>query len=105
MSTIPNHPPEGSLIKTEDHPHIYLVENGARRWIPDPETFEKKGYNWHAVHVLPDDELKTIPLANRSRQKTISELILHRLSVATSLLPSGSIAATNQGRTGGDQTR
>jgi hypothetical protein len=35
--------------------------NGARRWIPDPATFESLGLDWAAVQVISDQELAAIP--------------------------------------------
>ena len=56
------------LLKCADSPHIYALENGAKRWIVDIETFEAEGYVWERdiklttcedIRSLPDGE--TIP--------------------------------------------
>ena len=39
---------DGKLIKGSDT-RVYLVTACTRRWIPDPETFEKMGLSWGAI--------------------------------------------------------
>jgi hypothetical protein len=56
------------LLKCSDSPHVYLLENGAKRWMVDIPTFEAEGFVWErdiknttceALRSLPDGE--TIP--------------------------------------------
>lgn len=56
------------LLKCNDSPHVYRLENGAKRWIVDIPTFVAESYVWErdikrttceALRSLPDGE--TIP--------------------------------------------
>ncbi|MFG3438826.1 thiol-activated cytolysin family protein [Nonomuraea sp. NPDC047897] len=48
----------GTLVKGESSPHIYLVEDGRRRLVPDDVTFTRLGRGgYEAVRVLPDRQL------------------------------------------------
>lgn len=51
---------EGDLVKGSD-PAIYLIERGQRRHIPDPQTFDRMGFNWGSVRTLGDSRLNAIP--------------------------------------------
>ncbi|MEG4087259.1 hypothetical protein, partial [Microcoleus sp. POL10_C6] len=55
---------EGALIKGS-RPEIYVMESGKRRSIPDPATFEARGYKWDAVIIISDSDLANIPLGLR----------------------------------------
>ncbi|MEI2692115.1 MAG: hypothetical protein V9H69_21380 [Anaerolineae bacterium] len=37
------------LLKCSSSPHIYLLENGEKRWVRDIATFEAQGYRWNDV--------------------------------------------------------
>lgn len=63
---IPAGPPfpsraDGTLIKGSDQA-VYVMMSGRRCHIPDPDTFNAKGYNWGAVQQVDDDDLNAIPL-------------------------------------------
>lgn len=49
------------LLKCGSNPHIYLLENGEKRWIKDIDTFESRGYVWREVGFVPCDALRTLP--------------------------------------------
>jgi hypothetical protein len=49
------------LLKCEDSPHIYALENGQKRWIKDPPTFEAEGYVWEDIKSVPCDYLRSLP--------------------------------------------
>jgi hypothetical protein len=53
--------PSPILLKCEGSPHIYLLQNGEKRWIEDIETFRDRGYVWRDVHTLPCDDLRAVP--------------------------------------------
>lgn len=40
--------PNGSLLKG-DGPEVYLIEAGKKRWIPNPQIFEAKGFQWKSI--------------------------------------------------------
>ncbi len=56
------HYPDGNLLTAAPSPAVYVMENGARRWIPDPQTFDARGYDWAAVRHLSEPEINSIPL-------------------------------------------
>jgi len=49
------------LLKCNDSPHIYLLEDGQKRWIKDIPTFEARGYQWSDVHFTGCDDLRAVP--------------------------------------------
>lgn len=53
--------PDGSLIRANGAPEIYVIAQGQRRWIPDPVTFDIDGYNWNAVLILDAATVNAIP--------------------------------------------
>jgi hypothetical protein len=42
-------------------PHIYLLDQGKKRWIQDIDTFEDRGYIWRDVEFVRCDDLRSIP--------------------------------------------
>lgn len=51
--------PNGSLIKA-DAPEVYLIEAGKKRWIPNPQIFEAKGFRWERIIKVNDYTLRAI---------------------------------------------
>jgi len=52
---------DGALLVTGSGPHIYLLNDGEKRWIVDPTTFDKFGFDWTKVHTYPDVLINAIP--------------------------------------------
>jgi hypothetical protein len=53
--------PAPVLLKCAASPHIYLIEQGEKRWIDTIETFNQRGYVWRDVSFVPCDDLRSIP--------------------------------------------
>lgn len=53
--------PAPILLKCISSPHIYLLENGEKRWINSIDTFEDRGYTWQDVHFIGCNALRDIP--------------------------------------------
>lgn len=49
------------LLKCSSSPHIYLLENGEKRWVRDIATFEAQGYRWNDVQFVPCSDLRAVP--------------------------------------------
>jgi len=49
------------ILKCSASPHIYLLEQGEKRWIDTIATFEDRGYIWRDVHSVSCDDLRSIP--------------------------------------------
>ncbi len=47
---------EGDLIKYENDPKVYLVENNKKRWITSGDVFNTKGYSWSQIRILASTE-------------------------------------------------
>lgn len=43
---------DGTLIKKDLDPRVYVISNGQRRLIPDGATFDKLGYNWAQIKTV-----------------------------------------------------
>jgi hypothetical protein len=53
--------PNGSLRKEDSKPKVYLIENGAKRWVTSPQVLAQIGKTWADVRVVPDGGLNGIP--------------------------------------------
>lgn len=49
------------LVKCSDSPHIYLLEDGQKRWIETIETFNDRGYLWRDVNFIDCEDLRAVP--------------------------------------------
>jgi hypothetical protein len=54
-------PPDGTLMREQSHPEIYVFYGAAKFWIPSPAEFNALGYNWANVQVVPDGTLQNYP--------------------------------------------
>jgi hypothetical protein len=52
--------PPPILLKCSS-PHIYLLDQGKKRWIDNIETFNRRGYVWGDVQFVPCADLRSIP--------------------------------------------
>ena len=41
--------PDGSLIRLQGKTQTYVIQGGRKCYIPDPETFQSRGYSWNQV--------------------------------------------------------
>jgi hypothetical protein len=53
--------PTPILLKCSGSPHIYLLDQGEKRWIENIETFNDRGYVWRDVRFITCDDLRSIP--------------------------------------------
>jgi len=53
--------PDPILLKCVGSPHIYLLDDGEKRWIDTIATFTERGYVWGDVRFVPCDELRSLP--------------------------------------------
>jgi hypothetical protein len=49
------------LLKCAKSPHIYLIDNGQKRWIDTIATFNDRGYAWRDVTFVSCADLRSIP--------------------------------------------
>jgi hypothetical protein len=49
------------LLKCSSSPHIYLLEDGQKRWVQDIATFEAQGYRWNDVQFVVCADLRAVP--------------------------------------------
>ncbi len=54
-------PPIHVLLKCNDSPHIYRLENQQKRWIKDIGTFLDEGHVWDDVRFVSCEYLRKIP--------------------------------------------
>lgn len=52
--------PNPVLLKCSASPHIYLLEDGQKRWIDSIETFNGRGYVWRDVQFVPCEDLRQV---------------------------------------------
>ena len=48
------------LLKCPTSPHIYLLDDGEKRWVQDIPTFEAEGFVWGDVALIQCDDLRRI---------------------------------------------
>jgi hypothetical protein len=53
--------PEPILLKCNTSPHIYLLEDGQKRWIDTIATFTDRGYRWADVRFVTCNDLQAVP--------------------------------------------
>ena len=53
--------PDPILLKCTGSPHIYLIEDGQKRWIDTIQTFNDRGYLWRDVYFVPCADLRSVP--------------------------------------------
>jgi hypothetical protein len=53
--------PEGCLRKEDSKPKVYLIENGAKRWVTSPNALFALGKTWADVRSVPDGALAGVP--------------------------------------------
>ena len=49
------------LYKCSASPHIYAFEDGKKRWIKDPPTFEAEGFIWEEIAFISCTRLRNMP--------------------------------------------
>ncbi len=49
------------LLDCPASPHIYLLDDGAKRWIKDILTFHEQGFQWGQVHEVSCSSLRSLP--------------------------------------------
>jgi hypothetical protein len=52
---------EPILLKCPNSLHVYLLQQGQKRWIKDIPTFEAEGYRWDDVRYIPCADLQLLP--------------------------------------------
>lgn len=55
---------DGDLVKGSG-PEVYVIEHGAKRWIPNPDIFQKLFYDWKKILVVSNSVLSGIPPGNK----------------------------------------
>jgi hypothetical protein len=53
--------PDPILLKCQQSPHIYLLDDGQKRWIEDIETFNTQGFLWRDINFVNCINLLNIP--------------------------------------------
>ncbi|MBS3918672.1 MAG: hypothetical protein KG012_07265 [Deltaproteobacteria bacterium] len=52
--------PDGTLIRLKGKPQTYVIQGGRKSYIPDPETFQSRGYSWDQVKEVDQTTLDSI---------------------------------------------
>jgi hypothetical protein len=55
-------PREGTLLKELSSPAVYVMHGGELRGIPSAEEFERRGFSWDLIGVVPDGALAALPV-------------------------------------------
>jgi hypothetical protein len=49
-----------TLVQVPGQAEVDQLQNGQRRWIPDPETFNCMGFNWNAILQISSADWATM---------------------------------------------
>jgi hypothetical protein len=52
---------EGQLVRGDGTQAVYKIESGKKRWIVSQPTFERLGYRWEDVKLIPRQIVDNIP--------------------------------------------
>lgn len=63
FSTTTNFPVLEPKLKSEGHA-VYIIMDGERRWIPNPDTLFGLGYNWGSVEAITNEEKARYPMGS-----------------------------------------
>ena len=55
-------PAEGSLIRQDGTPMVYVMQGGKKRLIRDGAAMESCGFGWNEIAVLPYEVVAPIPV-------------------------------------------
>ena len=58
---LPTMPIDGTLLKEQHDPKIFLVDKGQLRWVTSPAAMEARCLPWRHVRTVPDNSLATLP--------------------------------------------
>jgi len=75
-STVASQFTEGSLIRAEGTPEVYMVGPDGKAHIPDPETFEKLygADAWGSIQIISPEQLGAIPTADPLSSQSIGNI-------------------------------
>lgn len=59
--------PDGTLIRAEGNPKVFIIHHDKKRWLRNEAIFESYKHSWGAVKVLPPSEVNEIPYNNLIR--------------------------------------
>jgi hypothetical protein len=51
----------GSLLIADPDDAVFVMQDGQRRWVPDPATFDHNGYDWDEIQHISTIEMNAIP--------------------------------------------
>jgi hypothetical protein len=57
LGFLPDRPAEKVLFRERNSQAVYYYENGQKRGIASPEAFERRGYKWSDIKVIPSGTL------------------------------------------------
>ena len=55
---------DGALIRADGYEEVYVLEDGLRRWIINPDIFNGLGYKWSNVRVISKEAVDSYPLGD-----------------------------------------
>lgn len=78
----------GALLKSMTGPDVYVIVDGKKEKIQDPETFNKRGYKWNQIQSVSQEDLESIPEYAPSAQQTATAPALPQGIIPGSLVKS-----------------
>ncbi len=53
--------PDGSLVKADNDPRVYLIDNSSKRWVAGADIFLARGLKWSDIKILSASDLSVYP--------------------------------------------
>ncbi len=78
------------VIKKQGENNLYSIENGIKQWIPSPEVFNARGFDWKAIIDVNATDFNSYEPGNPLTQNTQTQTITIDLSPqSTNGMPQG----------------
>lgn len=66
--------PDGTIIREQNSPDVYVISDGERRKVTSPEVFDNMGYNWANIVIVSDGSSAGMALGRNIDESYIVEI-------------------------------
>jgi hypothetical protein len=66
--------PNGTIIREQNSPEVFVVSDGERRKVTSPEVFDNMGYNWANIIIVSDGSSQGMALGRPIDESYITEI-------------------------------
>lgn len=66
--------PDGTIIREQSSPDVFVISDGKRRKVVSPEVFNNMGYNWANIIIVSDGSSRGMALGKPINESYITEI-------------------------------